>query len=259
MTITKTALVTGGGTRIGTAICKGLAEAGYAIALHYNSSSESADRIVAEIEGAGGKAVAVQADLTDSTQTRSLFGKAVDAVGPIGVLINNASLFEEDAPHTIDDELWDAHFNVHARAPTLLAADFNAQFDDARASGDNSDMGLIINMIDERVWKLTPNFTSYTLSKSTLWTATRTLAQAFAPQVRVNAIGPGPTLPSKRQTQDDFDRQISTLLLQRPAQLDEFVSTILYLANASAVTGQMIALDGGQHLGWDTADQRVPE
>ena len=246
----KTALVTGGAQRVGRAICLGLAEAGYAIAIHYNSSASPAEALAAEIVAAGGSATSVKADLNDPAETRSLLERASKELGPIGLLVNNASLFEEDSLARIDDELWDRHFNVHVKAPSLLASSFAAQ---------DLDDGLIVNMIDERVWKLTPNFTSYTLSKSTLWTATKTMAQALAPKIRVNAIGPGPTLPSYRQSQEDFDLQLQALLLKRSPDVSEFANTILYFASARSVTGQMIALDGGQHLGWQTPDQEAPE
>lgn len=246
----KTALVTGGAQRVGRSICLGLAESGYAVAVHYNSSSAAADELVAEITANGGRAVSVSADLSDSRETRTLVDRAVAALGPVGLLVNNASLFEEDALDNLDDDLWDKHFAVHVKAPSLLAAAFAAH-----KPGD----GLIVNMIDERVWKLTPNFTSYTLSKSALWTATKTMAQALAPNIRVNAIGPGPTLPSYRQSQEDFDTQLQALLLKRAPDLSEFTNTILYFVAAKSVTGQMIALDGGQHLGWQTPDQAAPE
>ncbi|MEP0943459.1 MAG: SDR family oxidoreductase [Rhizobiaceae bacterium] len=246
----KTALVTGGSQRVGRSICLGLANAGYTVAIHYNSSAAPAEALAAEIIAAGGRAAAVKADLSNSAETRTLMQQAIDAIGPIGLLVNNASLFEEDSLEEIDDETWDRHFAVHVKAPSLLASDFAAQ---------KPIDGLIINIIDERVWKLTPNFTSYTLSKSTLWTATKTMAQALAPNIRVNAIGPGPTLPSYRQTQEDFDEQLQALLLKRSPDLSEFTNTILFYAGAKSVTGQMICLDGGQHLGWQTPDQAARE
>ena len=250
----KTALVTGGSQRVGRSICQGLAAAGYKVAIHYNSSAAPAEALAAELNEAYGDgaliAAAVKADLADGAETRTLMQRAIDEVGPIGLLVNNASLFEEDSLADIDDEIWDRHFAVHVKAPSLLSSAFAAQ---------KPDDGLIINIIDERVWKLTPNFTSYTLSKSTLWTATKTMAQALAPNIRVNAIGPGPTLPSYRQTQEDFDEQLQALLLKRSPDLSEFTNTILFYAGAKSVTGQMICLDGGQHLGWQTPDQLAKE
>ena len=246
----KTALVTGGSKRIGKAISEGLAEAGYAVAIHYNSSADDAEALAASLRQKGAKAIAIQANLNNGAETRILLSRTIDELGPVNLLINNASVFEEDFASDIDDGIWDQHFQVHVKAPSLLAAAF--------ANQGLSD-GLIVNVIDERVWKLTPNFTSYTLSKSALWTATKTMAQAFAPTIRVNAIGPGPTLPSARQTQADFDHQVQTLPLKRSPNLEEFSDTILYFVRAKSVTGQMIALDGGQHLGWQTPDQYAPE
>lgn len=252
MSIPRTALVTGGSQRIGKAICEGLSAARYAIAIHYHSSSDDADVLVGEIEAAGGKAAAVKADLTDGTATRELIANAKEALGPIGLLVNNASIFESDRFDVSDETLWDAHFDIHVKAPSILTAALHDQLPEGVE-------GLAVNIIDQRMWKLTPAFPSYTLSKSALWTATRTMAQAFAPKLRVNAIGPGPTLPSPRQSQESFRSQVNTLLLERAPDLTEFVRTILYFVEAKSVTGQMIALDGGQHLAWDTADQRVKE
>ena len=246
----KTALVTGGSQRVGRSICLGVADAGYAVAIHYNSSAAPAEALVAEIVAAGGRAAAVQADLSKGAETRTLMQRTSSEFGPIGLLVNNASLFEEDSLDEINDETWDRHFAIHVKAPSILASAFASQ---------KLDDGLIVNIIDERVWKLTPNFTSYTLSKSTLWAATQTMAQALAPKIRVNAIGPGPTLPSYRQTQEDFDEQLQALLLKRAPDLSEFTNTILFFAGAQSVTGQMICLDGGQHLGWQTPDQAARE
>ena len=252
MNIRKTALVTGGSARIGRAICEGLADVGYAIAVHYNSSSKDAEVLVEALKQKSIDAIAVQADLSSSEDTRALIGKVTRELGPLGVLVNNASLFEEDSFDMSDEALWDAHFAVHVKAPALLTSAFADQLsDDAQ--------GLVVNIIDERVWKLTPNVASYTLSKSALWTATRTMAQKFAPKVRINAIGPGPTLPSTRQTDEDFAKQLNTLPLKVAPDLSDFAKTILYFVDMKSVTGQMIALDGGQHIGWQTPDQLLPE
>jgi len=252
MSIPQTALVTGGSQRIGKAISEGLSAAGYSVAIHYHSSSDNADILVDNIRSEGGKAAAIEADLTSSAATRELMAKAMDALGPIGLLVNNASIFENDSFNASDEALWDAHFDVHVKAPSILTA---ALYDQLPEGAE----GLAVNIIDQRIWKLTPKFPSYTLSKSALWTATRTMAQAFAPKLRVNAIGPGPTLPSPRQSQENFQKQVDTLLLKRSPDLAEFARTILYFAETKSVTGQMIALDGGQHLAWDTGDQRVKE
>jgi NAD(P)-dependent dehydrogenase (short-subunit alcohol dehydrogenase family) len=242
----RTALVTGGARRIGEAVVRDLAAHGYAIAIHVNSATERAERIADEIRAGGGKAAVLSADLTAEVSAGSLFTAARKALGPIGLLVNNASIFEKDTADAPDMALWDKHFAVHLKAPALLGAALHAQID--------IDEGLIVNIIDQRVWKLTPDFFSYTLSKSALWTATRTMAQAFAPKTRVNAIGPGPTLPNERQTAADFAMQIEGLPLKRGPGLDEFGRTIRYLADTKSITGQMIALDGGQHLAWQTPD-----
>ena len=242
----RNALITGASQRIGRAIAIGLAKAGTHVAVHYHSSLVEAEDTVREIEDAGVKAVAIHGDLSDSQSTREIFDKAREALGTIDLLVNNASVFEPDQAQKFDTKQFDLHMAVHVKAPSILAAAMAAQKD--------LEDGLIVNLIDQRVWRLTPNFYTYTLSKSALWTATRTLAQALAPKIRVNAIGPGPTLPNERQRQSDFDRQVDALLLKRGPELSEFASTILHFWQARSVTGQMIALDGGQHLAWETPD-----
>lgn len=194
----------------------------------------------------GVKAEAFAADLSDVKSTRQLFKDVVRKMGTVDLLVNNASVFEQDSVTQIDDALWDAHFNIHVKAPSVLAGEL--------ANQNDLTNGLIVNLIDQRVWNLTPKFYSYTLSKSALWSATQTLAQGLAPKIRVNAIAPGPTLANERQSEADFKKQIDGLLLRRGPELTEFGSTILYLWNAPSVTGQMIALDGGQHLAWETPD-----
>ena len=243
----KVALVTGGARRIGAAIARDLAAGGFAVAIHYHGADEEAKQLAAGIEAAGGRAAAVEADLTDMEAAAGLVAAASRALGPVRLLVNNASLFEDDAADDFDWQVWDSHFALHVKAPALLAREM------AAALPEGQD-GLVVNMIDQRVWRLTPKFFSYTLSKSALWTATRTMAQAYAPNIRVNAIGPGPTLANERQRQEDFARQVDGLLLRRGPELGEFGATILYLWQARSVTGQMIALDGGQHLSWRTPD-----
>lgn len=247
------ALVTGGGARIGKAIVTDLARAGFAVAIHANTSLGAAEALAQDIRRGGGKAVALGADLAGSQKARALPGSASDALGtPVRLLVNSASVFEDDAIGAIDDDLWDAHFDIHVRAPVLLAEAMTAGL----PKGAD---GLVVNIIDQRVKRLTPRFFSYTLSKSALWTATQTMAQALAPHVRVNAIGPGPTLKNPRQSDADFQSQIEALALRRGPDLDEFGTTIRYLWHARSVTGQMIALDGGQHLAWQTPDATATE
>lgn len=243
----RTALVTGGARRIGKAIVEDLAAHGFAVAIHCNGSLAEADRLAGEIAGRGGRAVVLRADLTDFAAADRLVSQAADAVGPLGLLVNNASIFTEDAVIDFEEALLDRHFAIHVKAPAVLARRFAASLPDGTE-------GLIVNMIDQRVWRPTPRYFSYTLSKAALWTATRTMAMALAPRIRVNAIGPGPTVANARQNEVDFAAQIEGLMLKRGPALAEFGSTIRYLWEARSVTGQMIALDGGQHLAWQTPD-----
>ncbi|MEO0883881.1 MAG: SDR family oxidoreductase [Pseudomonadota bacterium] len=242
------ALVTGAGARLGKAMAEALGEDGWAVGVHYRSSSAGADDTVANIEAAGGRAATVKADLADADSRAALIEMTGAALGgPVTLLINSASTFEKDTAQTYGQKDWDFHFNVNLRAPVDLAQAFAAQLPD--------DMdGVIINLIDQRVWKLNPTFFTYTLSKSALWTATRTLAQALAPKVRVNAIGPGPTLASIHQSGDVFAEEAKNTLTQRGSSPEEIVRAMRYLIDATAVTGQMIAADGGQHLMWQTPD-----
>jgi NAD(P)-dependent dehydrogenase (short-subunit alcohol dehydrogenase family) len=243
----KTALVTGGARRIGKAIASDLSAAGFAVAIHHNGSGEDARELAGSLNDRGGKVAIVRADLTDREATARLIGEATDAIGPIGLLLNNASVFNADELEDFTWEHWDRHFAVHLRAPVDLARHFAS----ALPAGAN---GLVVNMIDQRVWKLTPRTFSYTLSKSALWTATRTMAQALAPRIRVNAIGPGPALQGERQSKADFDAQVEAVPLKRGPELSEFGATVRYLWETPSITGQMIALDGGQHLAWQTPD-----
>ncbi len=176
-----------------------------------------------------------------------LVSDAEAALGPVSLLVNNASIFKDDSATDFDWDMWESHFAVHLKAPVLLARKMAERLPEGRD-------GLVVNIVDQRVWRLNPRFFSYTLSKSALWTATQTLAQALAPRVRVNAIGPGPTLPNHRQAKEDFDSQVDALLLGHGPDVAEFGATIRYLWSARSVTGQMIALDGGQHLAWETPD-----
>lgn len=246
-----TALVTGGGKRIGKAIVEDLAAHGFAVAIHCNRSQAEAEALAAQIKdghfGRNGRAAVVAADLTDMEAAGDLLGRAEAALGPVTLLVNNASLFVDDTVQDFDWLAWDRHFAIHVKAPALLARTF------ARALPQGQE-GLIVNMIDQRVWRPTPRYFSYALSKSTLWTQTQMLAQALGPRIRVNAIGPGPTLKNMRQDDHDFAAQLDGLILKRGPELPEFGATIRYLWAARSVTGQMIALDGGQHLAWQTPD-----
>jgi NAD(P)-dependent dehydrogenase (short-subunit alcohol dehydrogenase family) len=243
------ALVTGAGDRIGAAIARRLAGAGHAVLIHYRSNPEGAGAVRAEIVAAGGKAAIVKADLVRRKDRASLIERAAKPFGPLTVLVNNASVFDPDSARDVDEALWDQHFAIHAEAPIFLGRDFAAQLPAGTP-------GNIVNIIDERVLHLSPAYFSYTLSKSVLWTATRTMAQALAPQIRVNAIGPGPVLPHTRQTQDAFDKHVASLPLQRHAGPDEIADGVIMLLQMPSMTGQMLALDGGLHL--DYAARRGP-
>lgn len=242
-----TVLVTGAARRIGKAIALDLAAHGYCVAIHANRSGAEAEAVAASIRQAGGVARVFAADLSQSAAVRELHDEVSAGLGTPDIIVNNASVFENDDARDFDEAVFDRHFAIHLKAPVLLAEAMAASLPDGVD-------GLIVNIIDQRVWRLTPTFFSYTLSKSALWTATQTMAQALAPRIRVNAIGPGPTLANERQSASDFDRQAASVPLGHGPELAEFGATIRYLHQARSVTGQMIALDGGQHLAWKTPD-----
>lgn len=242
------ALVTGASKRLGRVMALALAEDGWDVGVHYNHSSEAAAEVVAAIQAMGRKAVAVQADLSDEAQTGGLLRAVSGNLGQsVSLLVNSASTFEDDTALGHDRAAWDHHMLPNLRAPILLSQDMAKALSDAQA-------GLIVNLIDQRVWKLTPQFFTYTLSKAALWQATQTLAQALAPNIRVNGIGPGPTLKNVHQSDADFDAESHATLTQRGSDPGEIVRALRYLISAHSVTGQMIAADGGQHLMWQTPD-----
>ena len=241
--IPRTALVTGAAHRIGRAIALDLAAQGFDVAIHYNRSREAAEVLATEIESAGRRAVLVDADLSAELDTAALIGRAADALGPVGCLVNNASRFDLDVWDTATRESWDIHMDTNLRAPFVLSQEM------ARALPEAAE-GVIVNLIDQRVWNLTPYFLTYTLSKTGLWTLTQTLALALAPRIRVNAIGPGPTLKSERQSEEQFRMQWDATPLQHGATPEEIAAGVRYILAAHSMTGQMIALDGGEHLGW---------
>ncbi|MDH3476294.1 MAG: SDR family oxidoreductase [Rhodospirillales bacterium] len=247
----RAALVTGGARRIGREIALALAREGWAVAVHYHRSSEAAEQLVREIEDEGGRALALAANLAEEAASSRLLPQAVEALGPLGCLVNNASVFELDHLETVSRESWDAHLEPNLRAPLVLTQAFATALPPERG-------GLVVNLLDQRVLNLTPYFVSYTVSKSALWTLTRTLALALAPRIRVNAIGPGPTLPSPRQSGEQFARQSAAMPLGRGASPEEIADAVLFLLAAKSLTGQMIALDGGQHLGWAQPQTRLP-
>ncbi|HLY58283.1 MAG TPA: SDR family oxidoreductase [Stellaceae bacterium] len=242
-TIPKSALVTGAGRRIGRQIAVDLAHEGWAVAVHYNRSADEAVAVADEIRAFGGRAVALGADLADEPGLERLVTDAVESLGPLGLLVNNASTFENDSIETATRESWDHHMQANLRAPFVLAQHFTRLL-------PQEAHGVIVNMLDQRVWNLTPYFLTYTVSKSGLWTLTRTLAMALAPRIRVNGIGPGPTLPSTHQTPEQFARQAARMPLGHGTSPEEISAAVRFILAAPAMTGQMIALDGGQHLGW---------
>ncbi|MEM9739192.1 MAG: SDR family oxidoreductase [Pseudomonadota bacterium] len=242
------ALVTGAGARVGKAMAIALGQAGWSVAVHFNASAVGAEETVAAIKAAGGRAVSVQADLSDPEAVQNLVPKAAAALGKrLTLLVNSASTFADDTLETHTAKGWDYHFDTNTRAPITLAQGFAKDF-------PTDQKGLIVNLIDQRVLKLNPQFFTYMLSKSALWTATRTMAQSLAANIRVNGIGPGPTLKSIHQTDDDFDAEKVATLTKEGTSPAEIVKALMYLVDADSVTGQMIASDGGQHLLWQTPD-----
>ena len=243
----KNALVTGAAKRLGRAIALDLAQAGWNVAIHYNGSEAEAQSTADAAGKFGVKAEILQADLSKEAETATLVSRAVAAIGPLTALINSASLFENDDWQSATRKSWDDHIEVNLRSPLLLSQLFATQL----PAGQN---GNIINLIDQRVLKPTPQFLSYSVSKAGLYWLTTTLAQGMGPNIRVNAVGPGPTLKNPRQSDADFDRQRDATILKRGAEPSDICAAVRYLLDAPAVTGQMIAVDGGQHLIWQTPD-----
>lgn len=239
------ALVTGGAKRIGRAICLELARAGFDVAIHYRSSAPEAEAVAGEVRAMGRRAAILDADLADVVAAHGLVGRAAEALGPLAVLVNNASVFADDRLDTITGDSWSTHLDANLRAPVLLAQVFARQAPEGAA---------IVNILDQRVLKPDPRFFSYGLSKAALWHATRTMAQALAPRIRVNGVGPGPTLPSVHQTPEEFAAEAAAVPLARRSTPEAVAAAVRWLVDAELVTGQMIAVDGGQHLAWKTPD-----
>ncbi|MFC7705680.1 SDR family oxidoreductase [Plastorhodobacter daqingensis] len=251
------ALVTGAARRLGRAMALYLARRGHDVAVHYAGSQEDADTLVEQIRGLGRAAVALQADLLDETQSQALVPRAVAALGgPLTVLVNNASIFEYDNLETATRLSWDRHIESNLRAPFVLTQAFARQVPDPVMDerGEPVAQGLIVNMLDQRMRKLTPEFSSYTIAKMGLWVLTRTAAQGLAPRVRVNGIGPGPTLQGARQGAGHFAAQRAATILQRGSNPEDITAALGYLLDAPGVTGQLLCVDGGQHLSWQTPD-----
>ena len=242
-TIPRVALVTGGAKRLGRAMALALAEDGFDVALHYAASAAEAEATAAEIRALGRRAVTLRAELGREEEVARLVPETIAALGPLGVLVNNASTFERDEWDDATRESWDRHIEPNLRAPFVLAQAM------AKALPATAE-GVVVNLLDQRVWSLTPHFVSYTVSKAGLWALTQTLALALAPRIRVNGIGPGPAMPSPRQSQAQFDRQCASVPLRRGTSPEEVAAALRAILALPAMTGQMIALDGGQHLQW---------
>ena len=249
--IPRAALVTGAAQRIGRAIALALAEAGFDIAVHCHTSRDAGAATCEAIRRLGRRATLLQADLADEAATQALMPRAAAALGPIGVLVNNASPFERDEWHDATRASWDAHIEPGLRAPFVLMQHF------ARALPADAE-GVVINMLDQRVWSITPHFVSYTVAKAGLWALTQSMALALAPRIRVNGIGPGPALPNTRQTQEQFARQSASVPLHRGTSPEEIARAVLAILALPAMTGQMLALDGGQHLQWQSGRHGPP-
>ena len=246
-----TVLITGAARRIGRAIALELARAGWAVAVHYHRSAEDAESLAREIAASGGRATALAAALTDESAVQALVPRAAAALGPVTCLVNNASAFEPDTIATVTRASWDTHMETNLRAPLVLTQAFVRALPSGAA-------GNVINILDQRVWNPTPYFLSYTVGKAGLWMLTKTLALALAPAIRVNAIGPGPTLPSERQSAEHFARQQRNTPLRRGPQPEEIGRAARFILDSPSLTGQMIALDGGQHLGWAMPESGAP-
>ena len=251
------ALVTGAGKRLGRAMALYLADRGYDVAVHYASSADSAEEVAQIIREKGQTACTVHADLLKEADMQALTGQAIDGLGgPLTVLINNASIFEYDNITTATRDSWDRHLESNLRAPFVLTQAFAAQLPDPVLDdmGEPVAQGLVVNMIDQRVRKLTPEFMTYTIAKMGLWALTQTSAQALAPRCRVNAIGPGPTLRGGRQSESHFAKQRAATVLSRGANASDITGALGYFLDAPAITGQLLCVDGGQHLAWHTPD-----
>lgn len=235
------ALVTGASRRIGRAITLGLAGAGWDIGVHYRSSKDEADSLVAKIEALGRKAVLLDADLSDAGAVQKLIPRCSEMLGVPSCLVNNASLYQRDTLATLNTESWQAHMDINLRAPVLLAQCFAERLPDDAC-------GVITNIIDQRVDSPSPDFFSYSVSKAGLWWVTQTMAQALAPHIRVNAVSPGPVLPSIHQTGEAFEEELKSTLLHRSVPPEEIAEAVLYLVKAVSVTGQILTVDSGQHL-----------
>jgi NAD(P)-dependent dehydrogenase (short-subunit alcohol dehydrogenase family) len=238
-----TVLITGGAKRVGAEICRFLVQAGWRVIIHHHNSNDEADELAVEIGGA----TVLTADLADPKAAEHLIDEAFACAPGLQAIVNNAAIFQQDEWHNFSPALWQTHMAVNALAPTVMACRFAQRL-------PRQSLGAVVNIIDQRVWRLNPEFLSYTASKATLWSTTQMLAQALAPRVRVNAVGPGPTLQSIHQDQHVFETEARLTPLQHAVEPIEIAHAVAYLLSANSVTGQMIAVDSGQHLAWETPD-----
>ncbi len=254
------ALVTGAGRRLGRAIALYLAKRGLDVVVHCHRSRDEAEAVASAARELGVKSVVLAADLTIEEEMQELVPKAVEALGgPLTVLVNSASVFEHDTVHTCTRESWDRHVESNLRAPFVLTQAFADQVPEPESGGEWNEpkaLALIVNVVDQRVRRLTPHFASYTIAKSALWTLTRTSALALAPAIRVNAIGPGPTLQAARQSREHFVKQRRSTILNRGSDAADVTGALGYFLDAPSVTGQLLCTDGGQHLAWELPDAR---
>lgn len=241
--MTRSVLITGGARRIGRAIVDRLAVDGWDIAIHHHSSADEAEQAATVVRSHGGNAVAVASDLQDLSSVQDMVDQATSVLGPLTAIVNNASIFVDDDVTTEDFTIWDQHMNVHVKAPYVLTQELLKQLPEEQT-------GSVVNVIDQRVLNPSKHFPSYTISKMALWDQTQVLARALAPTVRVNAVGPGPVLPSPRQKQEDFDIQAAQTPLGKAVEPSEIASAVSFLLDAPSVTGQMIAVDSGQFMNW---------
>jgi len=262
MAVTGAALITGGAHRLGKAIALALAERGHDVVIHYASSGDAAEDVAKEARALGVKAVTVGADLLKREAVASLVGDAVAALGgPLNILVNNASIFEPDEIDTATPGNWDRHLGSNLYAPLFLTQAFADQAPKGQRDGNGEPVAssAVINMADMRVLKPTPDFMTYAVAKQGLWGMTRTTAQALAPDIRVNAIGPGPTLAGSRQRPEHFAAQRAATILGRGSSPAEIVGAVRFILENDAFTGQLLCIDGGQHLAWETPDVLVDE
>jgi len=245
----KNLLITGAATRVGKAIALHFAERGWNIALHYFRSSAKAKELKKIIEQHWVKVALIKADLKNSKQTEKIISLAKKKLGAINCLVNNAALFEKDDITNFTNKSWNDHLNINLLAPTILTKQFAKQAPKKTVSN-------IINIIDQRIFNLTPFFMSYTISKSGLQTLTKTMAMRLGPNIKVNAIAPGPTIKSKRQTDKHFRNQVRSTLLQKTVRSEDICDTVEFLINNNSVTGQIIAVDSGQNLSWNKKNEK---